>query len=81
MSTLKFQINDEDVVGSGNFYCEHCCRYFESANVLQSHELSKVHKKSLKRKIFDDQMDAKEATAKQEYLAKRNKITADVDMR
>jgi len=65
------------VKGSGNFYCNTCCRYFISQEVQDQHTASKEHKKSLKRKKFDEDMDEKEAVALQEYQAKRAKRTVD----
>lgn len=70
-----WQVDDEDVVGCGRYYCTFCCRYFESALVLEEHENSKTHKKSVKRKKFDEEMDAKHTKAKADYQAKRAKLS------
>lgn len=42
---------------------------------MEEHENSKTHKKSVKRKKFDEEMDAKQAKAKEDYHAKRAKLS------
>eukprot|EP00434_Breviolum_minutum_P009936 symbB.v1.2.008757.t1/scaffold544.1/size189386/14 len=44
---------DEDLPGMGQFYCIACNRYFESDEVKQKHERSKLHKRRLQ-KAKDD---------------------------
>lgn len=63
------------MVGCGRYYCMFCCRHFESALVLAEHEASKIHKKNVKRKKFDQEMDAKQAKAKEDYEARRAKLS------
>lgn len=43
--------------------------------MLEEHENSKTHKKSVKRKKFDEEMDAKHNKAKADYQAKRAKLS------
>ena len=64
-------MGDEDVAGQGMFYCESCCRFFASSAVLEEHEGSKAHKKEVKKRKWDDAMEAKEAALVDEY--KRNR--------
>lgn len=70
------QIGDEDVTGQGNFYCQSCCRHFASDSVLEEHERSKDHKKEVKKRKWDDEMDKKEAEMVSEYKRKRLTATA-----
>lgn len=45
---LTNQEINEDKPGLGQFYCVWCSKYLISKNALQSHQLSKEHKKRVK---------------------------------
>ncbi|PVU86266.1 hypothetical protein BB560_006778 [Smittium megazygosporum] len=38
---------DEDLPGLGQFYCTECSKYYTDQNSLDSHKVSKVHKRRL----------------------------------
>jgi bud site selection protein 20 len=47
--TLQNQKPDEDLPGLGQNYCVFCARYFITKKALDSHILTKEHKKRVKR--------------------------------
>ena len=46
---LQNQQPDEDLPGLGQHYCAFCSRYFITSNALESHYLTKEHKKRVKK--------------------------------
>jgi len=45
---LKNQPLDLDLPGNGEYYCVHCARYFISEKAIDTHFISKEHKKRIK---------------------------------
>lgn len=75
---VSAKTGDEEVKGFGLFHCKYCVRYFETQEILDDHEKSKVHKKNKKRQNWEEEQAAKEA----EHAPKRVRRTSgpDVDL-